>query len=217
MMLATVALAVAMLLISLAALGAQDEQRILERWEFRLNPEGLRVYSEVADEILWNRHMVDSSCESAVQARTEGNTEEAERFLVVAAWIFGHCSNGLVNMLRNVAKLTRHAEAIAPIPPASPGAYKLRRAALLAGLHNVVHHEIVTTRERLWLRFAVLRGTIRFCVAAFCAAVTKRDWDKMDAARQDLGTLTDESLATLRAVLTSLAAVPRPAEEHETA
>jgi len=38
-------------------------------------------------------------------------------------------------------------------------------------------------------------------------------WARIDALRGDLGTLTDESLLSLRAVLASLAAVRRPAAE----
>ncbi len=39
-----------------------------------------------------------------------------------------------------------------------------------------------------------------------------RRWRRVDEVRGDLGTLTDESLETLRVVLASLAAVPIPAE-----
>ncbi len=218
-----VPLAFALLLILLATLGAHDEQRVLERWDMRLNPEGLRVYSDVADEILWNRRMVESSVDSAAKAKAEGSFSETIRFLDAAGWILGHCSESLLALIRNVGQLARFAEAIAPMPPLDPEQYRVRRILLLAGFHNLAHHSLVSTRERLWLRLAVLRGGIRACVPILARAISRtRDraddparWGRLEDARADLASLTDESLGTLRSVLGSLAAVRRPVEAAE--
>jgi hypothetical protein len=218
-----VPLAFALLLILLATLGAHDEQRVLERWDMRLNPEGLRVYSNVADEILWNRRMVESSVESAAKAKGEGSLSETIRFLDAAGWILGHCSDSLLALVRNVGQLARFAEAIAPMPPMDPAQFRMRRMLLLAGFHNLAHHSVVTTRERMWLRLAVLRGGIKACVPVLARAIARTRaragdpsrWGRLEDAKADLGTLTDESLATLRSVLGSLAAVRRPVEAAE--
>jgi hypothetical protein len=119
------------------------------------------------------------------------------------------------------------AEAIAPMPPLRPGMFHARQLATLAGLHQVGHHLLITTRERLHLRLAVLRCGVRAATWLVIRATwgarkdinDTRRWRHVDEVRGDLGLVTDETLASLRGVLASLAAVRRPvgATESKTA
>ena len=147
--------------------------------------------------------------------------DEAIQFLVIGSRVVGECSESLVVLLRSTWVLSRHAAAIAPIPPLRPSGFRARELATLAGLHIFGHHLLITTRERLRLRLAVLRCAVRAASALLLRATWRTreapskaaGWARIGALRADLGTLTDESLLSLRAVLASLAAVRRPAAE----
>jgi hypothetical protein len=87
----------------------------------------------------------------------------------------------------------------------------------LAGIHAVGHHLLATTRERFRLRVAVLRYGLRAAVGMLLRnsrglvsrPETISEWDRLTMIRADVGTLTDESLESLRVLLASLTAVRR--------
>ncbi len=211
------------LLAYLAIAGQQDENRTLKEWEMILSPECSRLYDDVSQQILLDRRMVGEIYSDAAGAREEGREQAMLNFLRVGGRLVGDCSGSLQALLRNVSVLSRHAAAIAPIPPLRPAAFRVGLLFTLAGCHQLVHHFLVTTRERLHLRIAVLRCGIvaathllrRATVRTVAAPSDDARWGRMDAVRSDLGTLTDESLATLRFTLASLAGVPRPVESGE--
>jgi hypothetical protein len=87
----------------------------------------------------------------------------------------------------------------------------------LAGLHTLCHYLLATTRERFRLRVAVLRYGFRAALgllrrntqALVIEPEVAGDWNRVALIRADIGTLTDESLESLRVLLASLAAVRR--------
>jgi hypothetical protein len=208
------------LLAYLATAGQQDEARTLREWEMILSPECSRLYDEVSQQILLDHRMVGELYTDAAGARVEGREQAMVNFLQVGARLVGDCSGSLRALLRNVSILSRHAAAIAPMSPLRPAAFRVGVLFTLAGCHQVAHHFLVTTRERLHLRIAVLRcgvvaATHLLRRATRRTAASPTDdlrWGRMEIVRADLGTLTEESLATLRFTLASLAAVPRPVE-----
>jgi hypothetical protein len=219
-MMMVVAASALLLLGYLAVAGQRDENRTLREWEMILSPECSRLYDEVSEQILLDRRMVGELYTDDAGARKEGREQAMRNFLEVGGRLVGDCSGSLTALLRNVSVLSRHAAAIAPIPPLRPAAFRVGVLFTLAGGHRVLHHLLVTTRERLHLRIAVLRcGVIaatrllrRATLRTVAVPTDDARWGRMDSVRSDLGTLTDESLATLRFTLASLAGVPRPVE-----
>jgi hypothetical protein len=216
----TVLAGIALLFVFLLMAGHHNEQEVARRWDIMMNPEGLRVYADVATQITWERRMAQTSYDDAAQANAGGDIGEALRFLDVGARVVGDCSATVLALLRNMATISRYAAAIAPVQPLRPASFHARELATLAGLHQLGHHLLVTTRERLHLRVGVLACGVKAATwLALRATWTLRSrmfdarhWRRVDEVRGDLGTLTDESLETLRVVLASLAAVPIPAE-----
>jgi hypothetical protein len=213
------------LVLFLLLAGYHNEQTILEQWDIVLNPEGHQSYSLAADKSAWGHRMAQITYDDAAKAHANGNLAEALRLLDLGSRVVGDCATDTMALLRGVATLAGYAEAIAPMAPLRPAAFHGRQLATLAGLHQLGHHLLITTRERLHLRLAVLRCGVRaggWLVARATWGVQKdigdpRRWRHVDAARGDLGLLTDEALSSLRVVLASLAAVRRPAPAKETA
>ena len=214
---------VGLMLAFLAILGHHNQQRALQEWEMILNPEGTAVYDEVCGQLLWNRDILQRSYEAAAVAHAQLRPKEMAHHLDLAARIVGECSDGIPHLLRNLALLARYAAAIAPVPPLRPSGFRSRELATLAGLHTLGHHLLITTRERLHFRLTVLRCAVRAAGALLLRATWRTreapqetaGWARVGVLRADMGTLTDESLASLRVVLASLAAVRRPVAEGE--
>lgn len=216
----TLLVGIALLVVFLLVAGHHQEQEVARRWDMMMNPEGLRVYADVANQVAWERRMAQTTYEDAARANARGDVGEALRFLKVGAKVVSDCSLSILALLRNMITISRYAAAIAPVTPLRPAAFHARQLATLAGLHQVGHHLLITTRERLHFRIGVLACGVR--TAAWLARQAThrlrknlgdtRRWQRVDEVRDDLGTLTDASLETLRAVLASLAAVPVPSE-----
>jgi hypothetical protein len=88
----------------------------------------------------------------------------------------------------------------------------------MAYLNQVLHQFLVSTAERYRLRLYILgRGfgvATRFLLASTRSIVggqpeADREWDQIQAIRDDFRTLTDESMKSLHSLLTSLAAERR--------
>ncbi len=127
------------------------------------------------------------------------------------------CSETLPSLLKNLAVLSWQAAAILPTPPLRPLRFHMAQLRTLAGLHAVGHHLLATTRERFRLRVAVLRYGLRAALGMLRRSTQSlvmqpeglANWTRVAMIRADLGTLTDESLESLRVLLASLAAVRR--------
>jgi len=83
----TFGLAVALLVGFLLLAGRHNELAVERDWEFVLNPEGHRLYSDTVDDILRDRGVTEQMYEDALKARTEGQTEKAIRFLEAGSMV----------------------------------------------------------------------------------------------------------------------------------
>ncbi len=219
--------ATVLLLFFLVLLGLHNVSAAFSEWEYVLNPEGLQVYTMVAKEILWDRTMAQTSFEDAFVANMRGDSKAALRHLDIGSSVVGDCSDSLRKLLHNTTVIARQAAAIAPPPPLLPSRFNAGTLKTLAGINWLFHHFLITTRERLAFRFGVLRFGVREAVRLVLRATMHlkqgmgegQRWRRVDEVRGDLGTLTDESLVTLRLVLASLAAVRRaePVSARKTA
>ena len=107
---------------------------------------------------------------------------------------------------------------MAPVTPLRPTDFRLAQLVSLAHLGRLLHHFLVSTGERFRLRIYILGRSFGLATRALLhstqriighEAEAEREWDQIEAIRADLQTLTDESLASLRVLLTSLAAERR--------
>jgi hypothetical protein len=111
--------------------------------------------------------------------------------------------------------------AMAPVQPLRPPDFKLPQLASLAYLHRFLHHFLVSTAERFRLRVYVLGRSFGLATRYLLATTHRilgagdqpesvsREWEQVRAIRQDFQTLTQESLSSLRILLTSLGAERR--------
>ena len=159
--------------------------------------------------------LAELTYEEAFTVRELGSLEEARHLLDVGFRVIEQFSPSMLRLLSAMATFSRMVSAMTPMPPLRPQSFRLTQLVSLAYLHQVVHQFLVSTGERFRLRLYVLgRGfglATRYLLASTRritsgAAGEDRDWEQVQTIRDDLQTLTDESLQTLRALLTTLAA-----------
>lgn len=215
----TLALCIVGGLLFLVIVGRHNEATTARDWEMALTPMGEAILGEVAEGVRAQSVMIETSYGSAERERAAGSFDEAVRLLSVGSRAVEACAPSMLHLVKSIGVLARQAAAIAPVTPVRPAAFRAVELRTLARLAAVAHHLLVTARERLGLRLAVLRYGFRAIVGrllgATHAAASQPDeaahWDRVGALRGDLGALTDESVETLRLVLVSLGAVPATA------
>ena len=124
----------------------------------------------------------------------------------------------MLQLLAAMANFSRMVSAMAPVSPLRPKDFRLTQIVSLAYLNQVLHQFLVSTSERYRLRLYILgrsfalghpvppESTERIVSGE---PEAEREWDQIQAIRQDFQNLTGESLESLRVLLTSLAAERR--------
>ena len=102
--------------------------------------------------------------------------------------------------------------------PLRPKDFRLTELASLAYLNGLIHQFLVSTSERFRLRIYILGQSFGLATRSLLRSTERiaaddpeaaKEWEQVDAIRQDFDTLTRDSLDTLRVLLTSLAAEKR--------
>jgi len=208
--------AVASCLLVLVLVGRRNERLIRRDWELLLTPRGEKVYGAIEGKVRTEIGMADLSFEHALVYRELGTTEEAIRLLDVGYRVIEKFAPDMLRLLAMMATFSRMVSAIAPVQPLRPKDFRLVQVASLAYLHGMLHQFLVSASERYRLKMYILGRSFglatRFLLKSIRslgldvgAAETAREWDQIEAIRSDFQTLTDESLDSLRVLLTAMA------------
>jgi hypothetical protein len=209
---------VAILLFVLFHFGRRNEQAVRRDWELLLTPKGERIYKSIEDRMQGNLDLAELTYDEAFTFKELGSVDEARHLLDVGFRVIEQFAPNMLRLLSAMATFSRMVSAMAPVKPLQPAGFRLAQLASLAYLNQVLHQFLVSTGERFRLRVYVLgRGfgmATRFLVQSTQRIVSdapesEREWQQIEALRDDFQTLTDESLASLKVLLTSLSAEKR--------
>jgi len=199
-------------------LGRRDEKKVHRDWELLLTPKGEQLYRTIETRVTAEMQLVNMTYDEAFSVRELGSIEEAKHLLDVGFKVIEKFSPSMLKLLAAMSTFSRMVSAMAPVKPLRPQAFRLAQIASLAYLNQFLHNFIVTTAERFRLRVYIL-GRMVGLATRFLLSSTKRivegqpnaekDWEQIQFVREDFQTLTDESLESLRVLLTSLAAEGR--------
>jgi len=207
---------VATCLVVLFLVGRRNERQVRRDWDVLLTPRGEKVYGRIEGKVRTEITLADLSFEHAAVYRQLGTTEEALRLLDVGYRAIEKFAPDMLRLLAAMATFSRMVSAIAPVTPLRPRDFRLVQLASLAYLNGMLHQFLVSASERYRLKVYILGRSFglatRFLLRSIenlgrpaAAAEADREWDQIDAVRSDLQTLTDESLDTLRVLLTAMA------------
>jgi hypothetical protein len=201
-------------LVLLFLLGRRDERRVRKDWELVLTPKGQRIYTSMESQFRTDLELMNATYDEAVAFRELGSIEDAKDLLDAGFKIIEHFAPNLLKLLAAMATFSRMVSAMAPVTPLRPQAFQVGGLRGLAYLNRVLHHFLVTTSERFRLRLYILGRGVGLAVRYMVRSTQRiseggheaqREWDQIAALREDFGTLTDESLESLKALLVSMA------------
>jgi hypothetical protein len=199
-------------------LGRRDERKVHRDWELLLTDKGKQLYATIENRVTTEMQLANITYDEAFSVRELGSIEDAKHLLDVGYKVIEKFSPSMLKLLAAMSTFSRMVSAMAPIKPLRPQGFRLAQIASLAYLNQFLHNFVVTTAERYRLRVYIL-GRSFGLATRFLLASTKRivegqpsaekDWEQIQFVREDFQTLTDESLQSLKVLLTSLAAEGR--------
>lgn len=205
-------------LVVLYLFGQRNERAIKRDWQLLLSPTGEKLYDSIEGRVQTELALADVAYDEAVAFREVGSVDDAMRLLDTGYQIIERFSPSMMRLLAAMATFSRMVSAMAPVEPLRPRDFQLSQLSSLAYLHSFLHHFLVSTSERFRLRVYVLGRSFGLATRYLLGAThrllakepaTEREWEQVQAIRQDFKTLTDESLSSLRILLTSLGAERR--------
>jgi len=198
--------------------GRRNERAVRRDWELLLTPKGEQLYRSIRTRVSSEMELANLTYDEAFSVRELGSVDEAKHLLDVGYKVIEKFSPNMLRLLAAMSTFSRMVSAMAPMRPLRPQGFRLAQIASLAYLNQVLHNFLVTTAERYRLRVYIL-GRSFGLASRFLLASTKRiagnepdsekEWEQIQFIREDFQTLTDESLESLRVLLTSLAAEGR--------
>lgn len=202
----------------LVIFGRRNERAIRRDWELLLTPKGEQLYRSIETRVSSEMQLANLTYEEAFSVRELGSLEEAKHLLDVGYKVIEKFSPSMLRLLAAMSTFSRMVSAMAPVKPLRPQGFRVAQIASLAYLNQLLHSFLVTTAERYRLRVYIL-GRSFGLASRFLLASTRRiasnepesdkEWEQIQFIREDFQTLTDESMASLRVLLTSLAAEGR--------
>jgi hypothetical protein len=198
--------------------GLRNERAVARDWELLLTPRGEKLYRDIRSRVGAEMALADMTYAEAFSVRELGSIDEAKHLLDVGYRVIERFSPNMLKLLAAMATFSRMVSAMAPVAPLRPKDFKLAQIVSLAYLNSVLHQFLVSTSERYRLRIYILGRSFalgtKFLLDSTERIVTgepetERDWDQIQAIRHDFQALTNESLDSLKVLLTSLAAERR--------
>jgi hypothetical protein len=210
----TIAAAVVSLFVVLFLVARRNERLVRRDWEMLLTPRGEKVYGAIESKMRTEYGMADLSFEHALVYRELGTTEEAIRLLDIGYRVIEKFAPDMLRLLAAMATFSRMVSAIAPVKPLRPKDFRLVQVASLAYLNGMLHQFLVSASERYRLKLYILGRSFGLASRFLLRSIENlgsgtpeadKEWDQIEAVRADFQTLTDESLDSLRVLLTAMA------------
>jgi len=198
--------------------GLRNERAVERDWELLLTPRGEKLYHNIRRRVSSEMALADMTYAEAFAVRELGSVDEAKHLLDVGFRVIEQFSPNVLKLLAAMATFSRMVSAMAPVTALRPKDFKLAQIVSLAYLNSVLHQFLVSTSERYRLRLYILGRSFAVGTKYLLDSTRRilsgdpeaeRDWDQIQTIRHDFQALTDESLDSLKVLLTSLAAERR--------
>jgi hypothetical protein len=180
-------------------------------WEASISATGRRELESLRRRFALEQDALDLAYE---RARSGTDPAEVAEMLAIGYSLVIDVSRDRRDLLQRAALYSRLISAMAPLPPLTAGAFRLRGLASRAAAAALAHG-LLTNGARYRLRLAVLRRGLHIVLATMGRGIRPLDaprWQELEAARSDWHTLSDETLESFRALVSAAVQVaPRGA------
>jgi hypothetical protein len=214
-----IVLGLGMMLLPLVLLlsGRRSAQAAVRNWEVFLSPKAHDAYLSVQSLTRAELDLAEVAFEGAHQAAAAGAQTMSIQLLDMGCQLIEEYCPTMVRSLKAMAALSRMVAAITPMRPLRPQDFKVAQLAQLAHLHAFLHQFLVGAAERFRLRLTILTRSFRLVGRLMLRSAERirtsepgahEEWSRLELARADLHTLTDESLDSLRVLVEALSVEP---------
>lgn len=210
------AAAVLVLPLLLLLVGRRSEDRTMKDWEMVLTHQATATLEERRSHVRAELDLLDWTYNRAQEARDENRPEQALELLNLGCRLIETYCPSMVKSLAAMSVLSRMVSAMAPVKPLRPAGFRLRELVQLARMNQFLHHFLVTAGERFRLRtmilargFAMVLRILTRSTAELRDPLGPGEWERAAASRDDLRTLSEESIECLRVLLMALDAQRR--------
>jgi hypothetical protein len=195
--------------------GKRREKAVERDWQLVLTPKGRDELERARERLGAELQLVDLTYAQARAARDLGSDDEALRLLDVGCKLIEQYCPTMLRAIAAMSVLSRMVAAMRPPRPLRPSAFQLQELAQLARLNAFMHHFLISSIERFRLRLTIMargfatiaRVVLRSTRRAHAGPAALGDeLPRLEAARADVRTLSEESLDALRMLLEGLAA-----------
>ena len=208
-----IAVSIASTCLVLFVLGRRNERAVKRDWALLLSPTGQKLYKRLESRVQGDLALADVTYEKAFEVHELGSVDEAIRLLDVGYRVIENFAPSMLKLLAAMATFSRMVSAMVPVRPLRPRDFKIAEIVSLAYLNGLLHQFLVSTSERYRLRVYVLGRCFGVATRYLLTSTRRisrrepeaeREWQQILAVREDFQSLTDESLESLRVLITSL-------------
>jgi hypothetical protein len=205
-------------LVVLLVQGRRNESATARDWTPLIVPRNQNALRRAESRLSDSLTLADTAYDRAQTLFELGSPEEARELLRLGYEMIDRFAPDLFRMLAMMTVYSRMVSAIVPVQPMRAARFKTTGVSLLVRLAAIGHHLLTTTAERFRFRLFVIgqsarlllrglgRTTLRLLGATTPAAAEPADWDweQLSALRSDFHVLTDETVESMRVLLSSL-------------
>ncbi len=195
----------------------RHERSVWMDWDALLTPQAKHALRGIEQRVRDEMKLVDMALQRACECAESPAPEQAQHLLDSGASLLRRRLPYVRERLGRLALLARMTQATGPVPLLDAARLQLAPLRRAAHLHNLLRAGLFSGQDRLCLRSYVLRYAFAALSRGLTAAATRLAldpqarasvWAKVRAGRNDLDTLTEEALLTLRVLLAALGNEP---------
>lgn len=215
------ALLLMLAIVALVAISQRSDQRhqlaVRDAMSGLLTGRGRATVDELALMVRENKQYLGHFHRMAGEAWKAADYETALQRLRLGCDAIETLAPDFLTALRALRRLTRTVSFIVDVEPARPSAYRVWRLRGLAAVGVMLHHLLVTGRQRVAMRLQFVILTFRLAVRWLRSATTRltphpsrraaTEWRRIDGLVADLGVSGDEAVVVARHVVEALDAV----------
>jgi hypothetical protein len=195
--------------------GRRNERDATREWVPLLTPRREALVKREQGRLHDGLVLADVAYDRAAALRELGSVEEARQLLSVGYGLIDRFAPDLFRLLAMMAVYSRMVSAVVPVRPMEADRFRTTGVSVLARFASLAHHLLVDSVERFRFRLYVIGQSARLLLRGLARSTAhlvgrpvqtqnEIDWEHIAAIRSDFHALTDESIASLRALLTSL-------------
>ncbi len=197
---------------TLMILARRNEKKVRADWLQLLSRDKRRWLADAHTCVMTDASLITATVDCATAIR-EIDEQKAMVCLAEGYEIIAKFTPTLLSMLSQMAKFSRMVSAMIPVTPLVPSDFRLAELANLAVLNQMLHHVIVSTRQRFRLKIYILGKGVTIVSRSLLERIrsiigrkslVEQEWNEIVDIEKDFKKLSEESAESFQGLLQAL-------------